>query len=83
MVICVYAPDSARDFEKYPKFMGELTKVLQEGRKEGARRFFVAGDMGTEFGCLCMDHDEEMQNMYGPQCWYGNDADPGGFKKTT
>ena len=29
-----------------------------------------------------MDDDEEVQEMYGPQCWYGSDADPGRFKKT-
>ena len=32
MVICIYAPGSAKDLEEYEKFMGEMTKVLHEGR---------------------------------------------------
>ena len=49
MVTGVYAPDSAKDFEEYEKFMWGL-----EGRKEGARCFFIAGGMDTELGFLCM-----------------------------
>ena len=39
IVLSVYAPDSAKDFEEYESFMGEMTKVLLGGRREGARRF--------------------------------------------
>ena len=49
----------------------ELTKVMLEGRKEDARRFFTAGVLNIESGFLCMDVDEEMQDIYGPQCWCG------------
>ena len=35
------ASDSAEDLEDYDKFMGEMTKVLHEGRREGARRFLL------------------------------------------
>ena len=41
----------------------ELTKVVQEGRREGARRFYIAGDFNNEWGLLRtgMDDDEEVQ----------------------
>ena len=38
--------------------------------------------LNIDLGVLCMDDDEEMQERCGPQCWYGIDADPGGFLKT-
>ena len=44
-------------------------KVMTEGRTEGAKRFFVAGDLNIELRFLCMDEDEEMQDINGPQCW--------------
>ena len=50
MVISVYARDSAKNFEELREVLGELTKVLQEGRKEGAIRFFIAGDLNSELG---------------------------------
>ena len=34
MVICVYAPDYAKDFEQHEKFMRGLTKMMQDGRKD-------------------------------------------------
>ena len=47
-VIGVCAPDSAKDFEEYEKFMRGATKVMLEGRKKEARRFFVPGDLNIE-----------------------------------
>ena len=38
--------------------------------------------MNIEVGLLSLEDDEEMQEMYGPQCWYGTDADLGRLKKT-
>ena len=32
IVNCVYAPDSAKDFEEYEKFMGELSKVMKKSK---------------------------------------------------
>ena len=40
MVMCVFACDSANDFEEYEKFMGEMTKILHDGRLQGAKRRF-------------------------------------------
>ena len=41
--------------------------------------FFVVVDLNVEFEVLCMGEDEERNVIYGPQCWYGVDTDPGGF----
>ena len=62
----------------------EMTKVLHDGRREGAKRFYIAGVFNIEFGMLCTgeDEDEELCDKYGPQCWQGCDADPGGLKTT-
>ena len=54
MVIYVYASDTSKDFEEHERFTQGLTKVLLEGRTEGARRFFVAGEQNVE-------EDEEMK----------------------
>ena len=81
MVVCVYALYSARGFEEYERFMRELMKMMTGGRKEGAKRFFVAGDLNIELEFFCMDEDDEMKEIYAPKCGYGIDADLGGFKK--
>ena len=81
MVISVYAPDSAKDFEEYDKFMRELAKVLLEGRTEGARRFFFSGDLNVELGLLGMDEDEEMQEFYGPQWRVQEDDVAGSYER--
>ena len=61
--------------------MGEMTKVLDEGRREGARRFFIAGDLNTELGLMYTDEDEELQEANWPQCWHGIDADLVGSRR--
>ena len=83
--MCSYAPPSAKGFEEYEKIIVEMANVLHEGCWEGAKCFFIAGFFNIELGLLCtvQDEDEEMQGMYGPQCWHGCDGDPGGLKKTT
>ena len=58
MIIKVCVHDSTKNFEKYEKFMQTLQKVVQEGRKEGATRYFVAGDLNVELGPLCMHGGE-------------------------
>ena len=70
MVICVHAPDSAKDRKEDDKFMQGLTKVMLEGRRNGAKRFCVAGDLNIELGFLYMDDGKEMKDIYGPRCWY-------------
>ena len=53
-------------------------EVMTGGCKEGAKRFFVAGDLNIDF---CMDEDDEMKETYVSKCWYGIDADLRKFKK--
>ena len=44
--------------------------------------FYVASDLNIEWGLPCTgdDDDEELCGMYGPRCWQGCEADPGGFQ---
>ena len=46
------------------------TKVLWEGRRAGAKTFYIAGDLNVELGLLCTDDDDddvkELNEMYGP-----------------
>ena len=65
MVMCVYAPDSTKDFEEYEKFTWRLTKVMLEERKEGPKRFFIAGDLNIESGFLRTNENEEKKETYG------------------
>ena len=81
MVMCVSAPDSAKDLSEYEKYMQGLKKVTLDGRKGGAKRFFVPCDLNIELGFLCTE-DDETKDFYGPPCWCGTDADPGVFKKS-
>ena len=68
-------PDSAKDFEEYKRFMLGLTKVMLEGRKEGATLFAVDLNILIAF----FFEDEEMKEIFGPLCWYGTDTDLGSF----
>ena len=58
-------------------------KKLREGRREGAKSFYIAGDLNVELGLLCTDDDDadEINEMYGPLCWQYYDNDAGGHKK--
>ena len=76
----LWALDSAKAFEEYEKFMQELMKVMTEGRKEGAKQFFIVGDLNIELGFSC--EDDEMKEIYWPQCWFGVEAGPGGLKRS-
>ena len=72
-----------KTLEQYETFSEKLTNILQDGRSNGALCFCIAGDFNIELGVLCTGNveDEELGGMYGPQCWQGYGADPGGFKK--
>ena len=63
--------------------MLNVTRVLREGRRGGAREFYIAGDLNVKLGLMCTDEDdiEELNEMYGPSCWQGCENDHGGFKK--
>ena len=65
-----------------PEFTQTLKKVMLEGRKEGARRFYMAGRRGdVKLRFLRMEGSDDLQEIYAPQSWYVFDADPGGCKK--
>ena len=81
MVMCVSAPDSAKDLTG----IREVHAGVHEG-DAGRTKWWsktllnVPGDSNIELGFLCMDEDDEMKDIFGPQCWGGVDADPGVFK---
>ena len=81
MVINVYSPDSAKIFEEYEKFMHMLTRVMVEGRREGARGYFVAGDLNVDLALLCLEDSDDLKDICGPQCLHGVEAELGGLKK--
>ena len=55
-------------------------KVLREGRRGGAKDFYITGDLNVEWGFMCTDAKdiEELDEMYGPLCRQGYVKDPGG-----
>ena len=70
---CNDASNSAKNFKEYEKFMQMLKRVLLAGRREGAQRYFVRGDLKVELELLCMEDDDMKIN--------GIEADPGCLKK--
>ena len=68
----------------YEDCISSVVRVLREGRRDGARDFYITGDLNVELGLMCTNEkdNEELTKMYGPLCWQGYDNDPGGFKKT-
>ena len=50
-----------RTSRKNEKLMDEMTKILMEGRREGTRRLFIAGDLNSELGLRCTDEDGDVR----------------------
>ena len=82
--MAVYALDSSKSLETHEACVSSVVTVLREGRRSGAKDFYITGDLNVELGLMCTDEKdiEELTEMYGPLCWQGYDKDPGGFKKT-
>ena len=80
--MAAHAPDSSKGMEMYEAFISSVLGVVREGRRGGARNFYVERDLHVEL-CMCTDEKDidELNEMYGPSCWQGYDHDPGGFKK--
>ena len=80
-VMAVCAPDCHNDLDVHEKFVKDATRILREGCRAGAKKFYVAGDLNVELWLLCArDNDfEELTEMYGPLCWQGYNTDPGEF----
>ena len=54
----VYVLDSHKDLHVRETFVEDVTKVLWEGRRAGAKTFYIAGDVHVELGLLCTDDDD-------------------------
>ena len=52
MVVAVYAPDSKKSLEMYEECISSVVKVLREGRKGGARDFYITRDFNVELGLM-------------------------------
>ena len=49
-MVAAHAPDSSKDMEMYEAFISSVLKVLREGRRGGAREFYITGDLNVELG---------------------------------
>ena len=76
----VGAPDSKKSLEMYEECIASVVKVLREGRKGGAKDFYITGDFNVELGLMSTDENdnEVLTKLYGPLAY---DTEPGGFKK--
>ena len=83
MVMAVYALDSDKDLEQYEACISTVLNVLREGRRGGAKKFYISGDLNVELGMMCTDEDdiEELNEIYGSLCWQGHKHDPGGHQQ--
>ena len=81
--MAVNAPDSHKELDVNETFIRNVTKVLWEARRAGAKHFYIARGLSVELGLLGTDDDdvEELNEMYGPLFWQGCENDQGGFKK--
>ena len=52
-------PDSKKSLEMYEECISSVVKVLREGRKTGARDFYITGDFNVELALTCTDDNEE------------------------
>ena len=71
MAVC--APDCKKDLDVYQTLILNGTKILREGRRAGAKDFYITGDLNAELLLLCTDEDDigDLNEMYGPLCWQG------------
>ena len=58
-------------------------RVPRDGRRGGAKKFYITGDLNVELVRICTDENdiEELNEMYGALCRQRYDHDPGGYKK--
>ena len=54
----IYARDFAKNFEEHEKFLQMLKRVVLEGRREGARHYFVADGVNVELDTFCMEDEQ-------------------------
>ena len=80
--MAVYAPDSIEDMELYEACVSSVLRVLREGRRGGAKKFYITGDnVELEMICTVGNDIEELNEIYGRLCWQGYDQESGGSEK--
>ena len=69
-MMVAYAPDSSKGMEMFEAFISSVHGVRREGRRGGARDFYITGDLDVELGMTCTDKKdiEEPNEMCGPSC---------------
>ena len=70
-MIAVHAPDSSKSLEMFEAYISNIVEALREGRRGGAKDFYITGDLNVELELLCTDENdiEELMVIYGPLCW--------------
>ena len=46
--MAVYAPVSSKDMDLYEACVSSVLRVLREGRRGGAKKFYITGDVNEE-----------------------------------
>ena len=71
MVMAEYPPDSSKSLETYEACISSVVKVLREGRRRGAKDFYITANLNVELELMSTDEKniEELMKMYGPFCW--------------
>ena len=79
----VFDMDCKKDLDEHETLIMNVTRILREGRRAGAKDFHINSDINVELGLLCTgdDDNDELNEMFGPLCCQGRDNDQGGFKK--
>ena len=56
--MAAYAPHSGKIAEMYDAFISSVLKVPREGRRGGAKEFYITGDLNVELGMMCTDEKD-------------------------
>ena len=72
-----------RILDVHETFILSVANILGEGRRAGAKGFYITGDINVELGSLCTDEDDigEFNEMCRPLCWQECENDHSGFNK--
>ena len=78
-VMAVYARDCTEDVDVFERFIKNISKILRQRRRAGAKDFNITGDFNVELELQCADEDDndELNDMCVPLCWQGCEKRPG------
>ena len=67
----------------YEDYISTVIKALREGRRGGAKEFYIICELNVILGMMCADENdiEELMVIHGPLYWQEYDKDPGGLKE--